>query len=227
MRTLLLLTLVLGLLLGVVGTAQAFVFFDNFSDGNANGWELLPGARGLPAEWSVQDGTLTQTGTDDYIMALVTSPALASQTVEVQVSTLGYAGVVLWQQDSTNFVSVNINPASTGVYIVEYFDGQGNEVRYDFHTGYLTEYDLRVNADSGTGQVAIYLNDAYLFTYAAHTSHRTGLSGVFAGNQVGYFDDFLLIAAPACPVPEPSTMLLFASGLAGLGGMAWQRHRRG
>ena len=29
------------------------------------------------------------------------------------------------------------------------------------------------------------------------------------------------------PVPEPSTFLLITSGLAGLGGVAWRRHRRG
>ena len=226
MKKLAIMGLILGFVLGFAVTTDAHTFYDNFNDGNARGWELLPGARGLPALWSVEDGMLVQTGTDDYITALVKNLFLSDQSIEVQVSTYGYAGVVLWRQDSSNFVSVSINPVSTGLMIIEGFDGQLNELRYESRTNALQVYDLRVDADSATGQLAVYLDDAYIFTYNTSSPHRTGLSGVFAGNEVGYFDDFSLTSHHVSPVPEPSTLLLLGSGLGGLGGLAWRKHRR-
>jgi hypothetical protein len=55
------------------------------------------------------------------------------------------------------------------------------------------------------------------------TSHLTFFEGQVVDTTTGR-----IFSGPATtPVPEPSTLLPLASGLAGLGGMAWRRHRRG
>jgi hypothetical protein len=60
-------------------------------------------------------------------------------------------GRSVWRHDSSNFVSVSINPVSTGLMVVEAYDGHLNELRYVSRTNMLQTYDLRVDADSGTG----------------------------------------------------------------------------
>ncbi len=52
-----------------------------------------------------------------------------------------------------------------------------------------------------------------------------GVSLNFGGiDQIASLNATVRVNDPA-PVPEPSTLLLFGSSLAGLGGLAWRRHR--
>ena len=117
------------------------------------------------------------------------------------MKTRGYGGVVFWYQDISSWVSVNAYPLSTGITVIEYIDGIFNVNNYNYRTSLDRWYNLKVEADSETGALAVYLDNAYLFTHVANTAHRTGLSGVIAGNAGGYFDDFRLTSDDIPPIP--------------------------
>ena len=53
-------------------------------------------------------------------------------------------------------------------------------------------YNLKVIANSTTGDLDIYLDDVYLFTHTVITTNRSGQSGVMTSNSGAYLDDFKL-----------------------------------
>lgn len=61
--------------------------------------------------------------------------------------------------------------------------------------------------DRGRG----YCFDVYFFTHPATTTYRSGMSGLYSGNNFGYFDYFSLTSDDIAPVPEPATMFLMGS----------------
>lgn len=192
---------------------------DDFNDGDAEGWWLSP-----MGEWSIEIGILSQGSPlgEDWIIGLVDDFLFSDQSVETQVSTPAYGGVTLWHQDNMNFVSVFAYPTWTGLVVLEVIDGGQAVIEPYLHrTWHNTWYDLRVDADSTSGELAIYLDDVYIFSHDVITTNRSGLSGVFSGNLGGAdFDNFKVISDDINPVPEPATIILLSTGLLGLAGVS-------
>jgi hypothetical protein len=195
-----------------MGTANAFAverFFDDFNDGNADGW-VFPYNSDLsqgPGDWSVENGTLVQRYSGDHNAGLVDNLLISDQVIEAQVRTGGYSGVVLWYQqvndNVANYVAVSHN-FQTAMWVFEVIDG--NMYSYPYGGPWIgsdTWFDLKVDADSTTGELAVYLDDVLLFTHLANTTYRTGMSGVYSGNAVGYFDNLRISSLePPTTIPD-------------------------
>ena len=188
----------------------AALFWDDFNDGNADGW-VFPynsGSTQFPGgEWSVENGILVQHFFGDGNNGLVDNLILSDQVIETEARTIGYAGVVLWYQQVNdgwaNYVAVSRN-SILGLWVHELIDGHANT--YIYGGPAIVDgawYDLKVEADSATGSFAVSLDGAFVFNHVVGTSYRTGLSGLYSGNHYGYFDDFQI-----SPIPEPSTGIL-------------------
>ena len=173
-----------------IGTATAYdeTFFDNFNDGNTDGWSLSP-----KGNWKIIAEKLSQvdqpTG-DDWVMGLVDNLEISDQVIQTEVSTVGYGGIVFWYQDKWNYVGIVVYPYSSGLYLSEKINGVETVYHYGFRTWHTWWYDLKVDVNSVTGKLDIYIDDSYIFSYQTKTPKRIGQSGVTFGNGGASFDDF-------------------------------------
>ncbi len=201
-RTFLAIVFIIFLSLITTTSSYAISFFDNFDDGNADGWWLgysqhTPWTNG---NWRVENGVLMQDQSGDQFNALVENIQVSNQIIETQLlvnSPSGYGGITIWFQNDNNWVNVLIYPAANEVWVIERIDSANNLFRYPYASGANnTLYDLKVDADSTGGGLAVYINDVYLFTHTTITPYRNGQSGVNNGNAGGYFDNFNFTSSP-------------------------------
>lgn len=182
----------------VVAPAYAGTFSDNFDDGNANGWWLgyslaNPTNNG---NWRVENGELVQDTGYDGVIALIENQQFSDQIIETNVKLNGPSGgggLIFWSQDNNNWTHAIVYPAGGFIEVHEHING----VTYGVHFPYPslandTWYDLKVDADSTSGDIKVYLDGNYLLTYTATAPIRTGQSGVLNGNAGGYFDNFTI-----------------------------------
>jgi hypothetical protein len=196
---------------GQVNSVQAITITDNFNDGNADGWISVAGyPPGTFGNWRVSNGAVIQDQGHDGFMFLLNNFPMSSQSVEAKIQQIadGGNGLTIWYQDENNYVW-GWYPGSNGNFVVtEKVNGTFVDTLYPLQYNEKTFKTVRLDANSLTGEIAIYFDGDYLATYMATTTNRTGLSGFVSGNGGGSFDDFSVTT-----VPLPSAVLLLGSGL--------------
>jgi len=193
----------------IVQYCKAGSIFDNFNDGNTEGWISLARAPWHPlGNWRIEDKILLQDAGGDNHKFLLNDFSISSQSVEVMLKANNYGGsggIIIWYQDYNNYVNVLIYPSHgilSGLLVVENINGDRQISSYPYTYANLKWYKLRINADSLAGKIDVYVDDVYLFTYNVTTSNRTGWTGLNTGNSGGYFDDFSLISGDIPPTSK-------------------------
>ncbi len=138
---------------------------------------------------------LVQDKQGDGFIGLLDNFYMSDQVVETRLKfngPAGYGGIIFWLQNYQNSVNINVYPGSGGIWGSEIINGVGYATFYPYDINYNDNlwYTLKVEADSISGNILVYVNDVYLFTYTATTPNRTGQTGLINGNSGGYFDNF-------------------------------------
>lgn len=175
--------------------AKAATFQDDFNDGNADGWWLgyslaVPSVYG---NWRVEDWMLVQDLGYDGTLALVNDFQITDQTVETQLKLNGPSGgggITIWFQDNSNGVFVVVSNGAIGVSEIVNGTWYYTIYPYNFSINENRWVDLKVEANSTTGELNVYADGVYKFTHQLNTLQSIGQSGLITGNAGGYFDNF-------------------------------------
>lgn len=190
------------LLLFSLSTTASFAgtFSDNFDDGNADGWWLgySIGQPSLYGNWRVENGTLAQDSGLDGVVALVNDLQITDQTVETDLKLNGPSGgggVTFWFQNNNTLALVALSNGTLTVGEVEEGTWHSTGYSYPFSVNDNKWVNLKVDANSSTGELNVYVDNVYVLTHFLTTTHRTGQTGVFHGNAGGYFDNFSITSS--------------------------------
>ena len=180
--------------------AKAGTISDNFNDGNTDGWLSARSGQGELGNWRISNGVLVEDSGHDHQKFLLNGYPAANQSIETKIlfHNDGYAGITVWYQDDNNWIDVYIYPGHF-LRVLESVDGVIQSTIYPDSSDKMTWYTMRVDANSLTGELAIFLDGTHLQTHIVTTTHRVGLSGLNSGNAGGSFDDFQITSNELSP----------------------------
>jgi len=181
-------------------------FSDDFNDGNADGWiSVLPYA-GAPklGNWRVEDEYVKQDEGGDHYKFLLDGYNFTNQTVEADIlwHENSQAGITVWYYNEDSWVEILYPYPSAGVYgfiVLEKWcdslpcgrDTNLTSTAYPNPPSVREWQTYKVEANSSTGEIKVYLDGMYQFTHTVGSNiYKSGLSGFNSSNGGGSFDNF-------------------------------------
>ncbi|MDO8490246.1 MAG: peptidoglycan-binding protein [bacterium] len=186
----------------------ALPFFDDFNDGNTNGWAKFDMTCNYESpNWTVEDGVVFRSASLPESSALLAENlSVSDQTVETKLNGRHQSGMVIWYQDCKNYIAV-VHYTDSMIFVSEVINGSGKNYAYVRPHDEYAWYTWKISADSTAGTFDLYINGTYVFTHLVSESvtNRSGLSGLVGRGPEVKYDDFSLDAT-RIPTPNLPTL---------------------